>query len=269
MIRGMATSETTSIAALRHRVFNTPWPLDEEVTRIAAAEPSHAFLANPSGQLAYRYLTWFVKIFAEQHFQRPFAEISVLDWGCGKGHVSKFVRDLGPAVLESCDIEADENDSAFGQPTPILDQFSIAVTPLIHPYELPYPNSSFDIVLSFGVLEHVPDDRASLGEIERVLTPGGLFFCFFLPTTLSWTQKVAHMRGNNYHDRLYGEREVNGMLRDAGFELLDLWYRQVFPKNGVHYPAFRTFEKLDQALTERTPLRVFATNLEFVATKAR
>jgi ubiquinone/menaquinone biosynthesis C-methylase UbiE len=61
-----------------------------------------------------------------------------------------------------------------------------------------------------GVLEHVPNDQASLSEIVRVLKPDGLFFCFFLPTTLSWTQKVAHMRGNDYHDRLYDEKMVKG-----------------------------------------------------------
>lgn len=256
-----------SIPALRRAALHRPWPLADEITAVAATEPTHRFLNNPSGQLAYVYLTQLVKMAAEQHLHRPFNQVSVLDWGCGKGHVSKLVRGLHPQRLESCDVQAEKDDSAFGQPTPILQRFDISVTPLTHPYKLPYPDSSFDMVLSFGVLEHVPDDRASLRELVRVLTPGGLFFCFFLPTKLSWTQKVAHLRGNNYHDRLYSELGVKEMLHTAGFELLDLWYRQLFPKNGVRYPSFRRFERLDQALAEHTPLRYFATNLEFIATK--
>ena len=118
-----------------------------------------------------------------------------------------------------------------------------------------------------GVLEHVPNDQASLSEIVRVLKPDGLFFCFFLPTTLSWTQKVAHMRGNDYHDRLYDEKMVKRMMGTAGLKVLDLWYRQMLPKNTVHYPNFRLFEHLDQFLTEQTPLRYFATNVEFVCEK--
>ena len=38
---------------------------------------------------------------------------------------------------------------------------------------LPYPENSFDLVLSHEVLEHVQDDRKSAAEIVRVLKPGG------------------------------------------------------------------------------------------------
>ena len=40
--------------------------------------------------------------------------------------------------------------------------------------EIPYPDESFDVVLSHDVLEHVQDPRLSLAEIRRVLRPGGL-----------------------------------------------------------------------------------------------
>jgi len=125
----------------------------------------------------------------------------------------------------------------------------------------------FDIILSVGVLEHVSNDRASLLEIKRVLKPGGLFFCFFLPTDLSWTQKLAHLRGDFYHERFYNKRVIKEMVTQTGMRLMDVWYRQLFPKNSVHYPNFRLFERIDQFLTETTPLRVFATNIEFVGAK--
>lgn len=259
--------QDATLQQLRRSIFAQPWPIDPEIAAVAATQPTHAFLHNPSGQLAYVYLTRYVRAVAEWHLRRSFAQISVLDWGCGKGHVSKLMRDLEPLTLQSCDIRSASDDSAFGQATPLLQHFNIPVTPLEHPYKLPYDDASFDIVLSFGVLEHVPDDRASLREITRVLKPDGLFFCFYLPTKYSWTQKIAHMRGNDYHDRLYDRRSVDGLLSSAGLQPLDLWYRQLLPKNTVHYPGFHTFERVDQFLTEHTPLRPFATNLEFVATK--
>jgi hypothetical protein len=59
------------------------------------------------------------------------------------------------------------------------------------------------------------------------------------------------------------------MVSTAGLELLDVWYRQLLPKNTVRYPFFRMFERVDQLVTEHTPLRVFATNIEFVSAKPR
>jgi SAM-dependent methyltransferase len=256
-----------NFVSLRKDIFSRSWPLDNEITTTAATAPSHNFLKNPAGQDPFVYLTQFVKSLSESHSGRPFRELAVLDWGCGKGHVSKLLRDLGPARLESCDIQDDSDDSAFGQPTPILDRFQLPVTPLHHTSALPYADASFDAIVSFGVLEHVADDDASLAEIFRVLKPGGLFFCFFLPTRLSWTQRIARAGGDNYHDRLYTRPIVEDLLRNAGFELHDLWYRQLFPKNSIAYPAFRVFEQIDQLLTRYTPLRYFATNIEFVAEK--
>jgi len=44
---------------------------------------------------------------------------------------------------------------------------------------LPYPDDSFDLVLSHEVIEHVQDDRAAVAEMARVLKPGGraVIFC--------------------------------------------------------------------------------------------
>lgn len=39
--------------------------------------------------------------------------------------------------------------------------------------EIPWPDNSFDIVFSHGVLHHIPDIRLAQTEIRRVLKPGG------------------------------------------------------------------------------------------------
>lgn len=38
---------------------------------------------------------------------------------------------------------------------------------------LPFPDATFDIVYSYGVLHHSPDTRAAVKEVHRVLKPGG------------------------------------------------------------------------------------------------
>jgi SAM-dependent methyltransferase len=260
-------AESEHLVHLRKNIFSTDWPLDEEIRDIARSLPSHHFLANPSGQYSYVYLTRFVKAFSEEHFDRPFSQLKILDWGCGKGHVTKMIRDLGPKQVDSCDILSAGKDSTFGQEVPIITTYNIQVKPLAHEYLLPYESGTFDVLLSVGVLEHVSNERASLSEIARVLKPEGLFFCFFLPTRFSWTQQVSRWRGDGYHDRLYTAGHISEMLHRSGLQPLDIWYRQLLPKNSVRYPGFRFFEKLDRLMTEKTPLRYLATNVEFVSVK--
>lgn len=40
---------------------------------------------------------------------------------------------------------------------------------------LPYPDNSFDLVYSWGVIHHAENPEAIIAEIQRVLKPGGLF----------------------------------------------------------------------------------------------
>ena len=256
-----------SIADIRKNVFRSSWPLDDDLTAISERTASHSFLANPSGQYPYIYLTRFVSEACKEHFGDGMEHLALLDWGCGKGHVSKLLRALGATCLESCDIQSDKDDSSFAQATPILDRFGIRVTALSHDFMLPYDDKTFDVVLSVGVLEHVKNDSESLAEIARILKPRGLFFCFFLPSTTSWTQRLAHARGDYYHDRLYSRHSVIALLERHKLNLVEFWRRQLFPKNSVRYPAFRSFERLDHLLTEHTPLGRLATNIEFVAVK--
>jgi ubiquinone/menaquinone biosynthesis C-methylase UbiE len=49
--------------------------------------------------------------------------------------------------------------------------------------ELPFPDASFDIVCSCGVIEYLPSYERAILEFHRVLRPGGTLV---LPTTSSW-----------------------------------------------------------------------------------
>jgi SAM-dependent methyltransferase len=240
---------------------------DQDLQALVRNHPSHRFLENPASQNVYLHSVEFVQAFSEHFFQRPISELAIMDWGCGKGHVSFLLRRRGASVT-SCDYHAKEqmdDDSAFGQDTPIIEGAGIPVERLEDPVRLPYFDGVFDVALSFGVLEHVENDLESLKEIRRVLRPGGIFFCFCLPNFLSWTKGMARLLGDTYHDRLYSKRFAEHLVTATGYKLIDIWHRQLFPKNRVHYPMYGLFESLDQSLVRFTPLKYFATFIEFVA----
>jgi SAM-dependent methyltransferase len=98
---------------------------------------------------------------------------SLLDLGCGAGF-DAFVAaqlvgpagrvvgiDLSPEMLAVA--RAGQAEAGF----PELEFREASVE------ALPFPDASFDVALSNGVLNLVPDKPAALGEIFRVLRPGG------------------------------------------------------------------------------------------------
>lgn len=89
---------------------------------------------------------------------------------------------------------------------------------------IPLPAASVDLVISCHVLEHIPDDRAAMGELARVLRPGGRAIIMVPNDTRPVTEEGAdvaspaeRMRrfGHPYHYRNYG-LDIIDRLADAG-----------------------------------------------------
>ncbi|MEO8083893.1 MAG: methyltransferase domain-containing protein [Ardenticatenales bacterium] len=91
----------------------------------------------------------------------------VLDMGCGRGFYLKFTRELYPHA----DVVGVELDR------PLLATAKAQVpgvrTVNGNVYRLPFADGAFDKILFTEVIEHIPDDRAALRELARVLAPGG------------------------------------------------------------------------------------------------
>ncbi len=220
--------------------------------------PYYDAVQNPTTQAIYQYLCRFVDAVAQQQFGRSTDKIRVLDWGGGKGYVTYFLDRAGydATLFETADFPHQDMWREFKLKTKTAAGGT-----------LPFDDKTFDVVVGFGVLEHVPYDYDALKELNRVLKDDGLLLCFNLPNAYGYLHQVAAWRGVRYHDRLYGSRETRQLLKRAGFNCVGRpWRRQLLPKNSVRYPLPRLWEWIDILLC-RTPLQLFATSLEFVARK--
>ena len=67
----------------------------------------------------------------------------------------------------------------------------------------PFRDGSFDVVMSFGLIEHFVDVRPVIREMVRVLRPGGMLFLDIVPKRFN-VQTVANMAFNWYAALVFG-----------------------------------------------------------------
>ena len=104
------------------------------------------------------------------------AQATVLDFGCGDGGAVDAWRETGREAL-GCDVELERSDERLR----LIES----------PYRIPFPDETFDLVVSYMVLEHVQDHDAAFREIRRVLKPGAVSLHVF-PSR--WTPVEPHAR---------------------------------------------------------------------------
>ena len=105
----------------------------------------------------------------------------VLDAGCGTGLLTlSLLRVLKrPAEITAVDLSGRSLQTARRAVRKHADDPRHKISFVrANALSLPFPDDSFDLVVTSGVLEYLPL-REGLGELARVLAPGG--YLFFLP----------------------------------------------------------------------------------------
>jgi ubiquinone/menaquinone biosynthesis C-methylase UbiE len=139
----------------------------------------------------------------------------LLDVGCGA--TAALLRAVEPYVGSAIGIDRKAPALASGK----LSTIAAALDDT-----LPFPDASFDVVSLLAVLEHLAQPEAIVGEIHRVLTPGGeavltvpskaakpvLEFLAFRLGVVSRAEILDHKR-------YYGRDSLRQLFVDAGFRV--------------------------------------------------
>ncbi len=143
----------------------------------------------------------------------------VLDIGCGSGGYLAFLAGLGWTCYG---IEPGANSRAYGREVLGL---RIQEGPLD---SCRFPDSFFDVVTMWHVIEHLCDPVNTLREVRRILKPDGLLM-LRTPNVESWEARL--FRDNWYgldpprHLFLTSPGTIRAMLERAGFQVTRLFYQ--------------------------------------------
>ena len=147
----------------------------------------------------------------------------ILDLGCSSGYMLEDLHSAHPeARLVGVDLVAAGLPRAHAAtPTARLLQADVC--------DLPMRAATVDAIVSANLLEHVPDDRAALMEILRVLRPGATAVIVVPagPGTFDYYDRFLG------HERRYARHELANRGRSVGLEVFEDRYI-----GSLLYPAF-------------------------------
>lgn len=177
-----------------------------------------------------------------------------LDAGCGGGRYSIALASLGAERVVGVDLS--EGLIADARRRSAELQTSHVTFEVASVADLPFESSSFDFICHSGVLQHTADPVRVVGELARVLKPGGLIYMLVYATEgLRWplvqmlrpvAQRIGFAamdaaiaaagldvhRRRTYLDDLfvpyidfYSWPSLKGMLEQAGFKAISRWDR--------------------------------------------
>ena len=225
------------------------------------------------------------------------ADDRVLDVGAGFGrHVYECAR-RGAHVV-ALDYAADEVTQTRDTLAAMVTADEIPADRLIgvlrgDARSLPFPDHSFDTVITSEVLEHIQDDVTAIAEMTRVLKPGGRFagtVPAWFPEIVNWklSDEYHAPKSAGGHVRIYTKTELAAKLRSAGLEVTGYhrahalhapyWWLKcaVGPRNDNHrlvakYRKFLEWDIIEQPVSTRIAERalspVLGKSSVFYATK--
>jgi SAM-dependent methyltransferase len=179
----------------------------EEYARIAAAEDDHWWYRNTRALAADLLQPWLAV--------RPPRRRQILDAGCGPGGNGAWLAEHG--ALVGVDVSSDA--LAFvraRRPSTLPVRGSLAA--------LPFPDDRFDVVLAVTVLYTMPDDVRALGELARVLAPGGAVLLVEPAFEALRREHDVTVHGQ----RRYRRANLSARVRDAGLTVQRATYAYSF-----------------------------------------
>jgi SAM-dependent methyltransferase len=186
----------------------------------------------------------------------------LLDLGCGGGRHAFQAARLGAQVV-ALDAGADEVTqvrSTIGAMVEAgeLGSFDDAGAVQGDALRLPFPDGAFDRVIASEVLEHIPDDDMAMGELARVLRPGGTMAVTvprFAPEFVNWALSKEYHDVPGGHVRIYRRSMLVDRLRRTGLRPIGAhhahalhspywWVRCAVGPSRDDHPVVRAYHRL-------------------------
>jgi SAM-dependent methyltransferase len=171
----------------------------------------------------------------------------IIDLGCGNGNHVVFFAEQGFEVSG-----LDLSEEAIEIAKAWLKKRNLKADLRTGDIEtIPYPDQSFDVVLSHAVLDHVPFEKAkkAMKEIKRILVPGG-YVCISLRST----EDCEYGRGKKvgYHTFVLEEGYEKGVIQHY-FDFKEI--KELFKDFNifdleVHEEKFPSFFTVDKAFIQ-------------------
>jgi ubiquinone/menaquinone biosynthesis C-methylase UbiE len=166
-----------------------------------------------------------VRAFVQRHYEAPRLlrliqgeGRDVLEVGCGQGVGARIVYGaLSPERYVGVDLDPRMIRRAKSKSgdLPGADFIEADVS------SLSLPDASFDLVVDFGILHHVPNWRDALAEIHRVLRPGGEFLFEDLSSE-TWERGLgipSKMISDHPYDEMFSKPEFVDELERLGCDV--------------------------------------------------
>lgn len=132
---------------------------------------------------------------------------NILDYGCGTGYGSNIIAGESEKIC-AVDVSTDALDFARSH----YSHPNLTFKAIESNQPLPFPSSSFDVVISFQVIEHIENDEFYISEASRVLKSGGVLL-LITPDRKNrlfcWQQPW-----NRWHIREYSEKHLTKLIEN-------------------------------------------------------
>jgi SAM-dependent methyltransferase len=149
---------------------------------------------------------------------QPPKKARILEVGCGTGHNLAMLKSFGKVEAS----ELDRCARALANKR-LRGKVKEAKLPDLSMFE----RNAYDLIALLDVLEHVPDDLASLRAIHRRLKPGGALLLTVPANAWMWSaHDAAH-----HHFRRYSKKQLEELFLRSGLEvqLLSYFNSLLFP----------------------------------------
>lgn len=178
------------------------------------------FLPECAGEMVYEH--WHRYLIAQQYV----AGLRVLDVASGEGYGSNLLS-LHAASVVGVDVSPTAVTHATSRYC--AENLTYIAASCV---QIPAPDASFDVIVSFETIEHITEQEAFLREVDRLLAPGGLFI-ISSPNRPEYSDRTGYK--NEFHVKELDRTELQTLL-DPHFPAQQ-WFAQRAAFHSMVWPV--------------------------------